>query len=215
MLAADEIALYADCAWWQCRVDREIELRQRAFNAFVADHQPARAAYAAWMLSVRYSLRGDSAASSGWLQRAQRQLAGQPECVQHGYVACNEVEQALRLGDLPLAEAHAARAVALGHRFDDPDLIALAVAWQGQCLLAGEQVEAGTRLLDEAMTRVTAGELNPLFTGWVYCFVTGCAWESPTWPGPAAGPGRRTTGPRRCPRPPPTAGCAGYGWWRS
>lgn len=172
-LAPDDIELFADCAWWQCQIEHEITLRQQAFNRFVAEGRALRAAYAAWMLSVRHGLRGEPAAASGWLRRAQRQLAGQPEGVEHGYVACKEAEHALQQGDLSQAREHAALAAELGHRFHEPDLIALAVAWQGQCLLACDEIAEGTRLLDEAMTRVTAGELNPHFTGWIYCFAIG------------------------------------------
>ncbi|MFW6034157.1 MAG: hypothetical protein ACOC9R_03395, partial [bacterium] len=98
-LAAEDVELFADCAWWRSQVPQEISLRQQAFNGFVAAGKVRRAAYAAWMLSVRYGLRGDPVASSGWLKRAQRQLAAEPECAEHGYVACSETEQALRRGD--------------------------------------------------------------------------------------------------------------------
>lgn len=172
-LAPEDVELFAECAWWRSQVPQEIDLRQRAFTGFVAVGNVRRAAYAAWMLSVRHGLRGEPAASSGWLKRAQRLLTGEPEGAEHGYVACSETEQALRRGDLAQAEEHAVRAVGIGHRFDDPDLTTLAVAWHGQCLLARDEIDEGTRLLDEAMTRVVAGELSAHFTGWVYCFAIG------------------------------------------
>jgi ATP/maltotriose-dependent transcriptional regulator MalT len=172
-LDPEGLELFADCAWWCCRVDEEIELRQQAFAGFVAAGQRRRAAYAAWLLSVRHGLRGEPTAASGWLKRAQRQLTDEPQCVEHGYVACGETEHALGRGRIEQAEAHAARAVRLGERFADPDLVALAVAWQGLCRLARNEIEEGTGLLDEAMTAVVGGELDPHFTGWVYCFVIG------------------------------------------
>lgn len=172
-LSPDGLELFADAAWWCCRVDEELELRQQAFNGFVAAGDVARAAYAAWMLSVRFGLRGEPTASSGWLQRAQRHLAGQPEGVVHGYVACSEVEQTLGAGRIEEADQHALKAIAIGQRFDSPELVALAVSWQGLCRLARNEVEPGLRLLDEAMASVAAGELDAHFTGWVACFAVG------------------------------------------
>jgi DNA-binding NarL/FixJ family response regulator len=172
-LAPQDIALFADAAWWCCRVEEEIELRQRAFADFLAAGRPRQAAYAAWLLSVRHGLRGQPSAASGWLQRAQRQLVDQAECVEHGYVACSEAEQALSEGRTEAAEEHATRAVASGRRFGDPDLVALGLSWQGLCRLAVNDLEDGARLLDEAMTSVAAGELDPHFTGWVSCFAIG------------------------------------------
>lgn len=172
-LGPAEFELFADCAWWRCRVDEEIGLRKQAFAGFVAAAEPRRAAYAAWLLSVRHALRGESTDSSGWLQRAYRQLADKPDGVEHGYLACSQAEQALGQGRVEEAAQHAARAVDLGERFDDPNLTALAVSWRGLCCFARSDIDGGARLLDEAMTAVSAGELDPHFTGWVYCFVIG------------------------------------------
>ncbi|MBB4930599.1 DNA-binding NarL/FixJ family response regulator [Lipingzhangella halophila] len=172
-LGPADLELFADCAWWRCRVEEEIDLRQRAFAGFVAAQEPRRAAYAAWLLSIRYGLRGDSTTSSGWLQRAHRQLADEPVGVEHGYLACSQTEQALGQGQVEQAAQHARWAVELGQRFADPNLTALGMSWQGLCCLARNDVDGGVLLLDEVMTSVGAGELDPHFTGWVYCFVIG------------------------------------------
>lgn len=172
-LSPDDLVLFADAAWWSCRVQEEIELRQRAFRAFVASGRPRDAAYAAWMLSVRYGLRGEPVASSGWLQRAQRQLVDQSDCVEMGYLACGEAEAALAAGDVDRAEAHTRHAVATGERFGAPGLVALALSWQGLCHMVRNDVDSGLRLLDEAMASVVSGELDAHFTGWISCFAVG------------------------------------------
>lgn len=168
-----DLELLADCAWWRCRVDEEIAICQRAHAGFVALGQVRRAAYTAWMLSVRHGLRGERPAASGWLRRAQRLLAEEPECLEHGYVACSEAEEALGQGRTADAEALAQRAVRIGQRFDARGLVALGISWQGLALIAGHEVASGTALLDEAMCSVMAGELDSHFTGWVYCFAIG------------------------------------------
>lgn len=172
-LTPRDLALFADAAWWCCRVDEEIVLRRRAFAGFTAAGRPEQAAYAAWLLSVRHALRGQAPAASGWLKRAQHQLAGLPECVEHGYLACGEAEQALSDGRPTDAEEQAARAAAIGRRFGDADLVAIGLCWRGLCRLNQGDFEGGSGFLDEAMTSVATGELNPLFTGWVYCFAIG------------------------------------------
>ena len=67
-------------------------------------------------------------------------------------------------GDLDAAAAVAADAAAIGERFGDPDLFALAVHSQGVPGQAGARRE-GLALLDEAMVAVTAGELSPIPAG--------------------------------------------------
>src|SRR5436190_21893936 len=103
--AADESALQpadlellADCAWWRGRLDEDFDFRRRAFAGFVANGEIRRAAYTAWLLSARHRMRGEHPAATGWLRRAQRILADEPVCVEHGYVACSEAELALGQG---------------------------------------------------------------------------------------------------------------------
>jgi tetratricopeptide (TPR) repeat protein len=66
---------------------------------------------------------------------------------------------------------------------EDLDALADAAWWtcrletRGRALLAQGRVQEGAGLLDEAMCSVVAGELQPLFTGWVYCHVIAACWE--------------------------------------
>ena len=172
-LTPPALELLADAAWWCCRVEEEIGLRQQAFVGFDAAGDTRRAAYTAWMLSVRFGLRGDPVASSGWLARARRQLQDEPIGVEHGYVACSEVEAALGAGELDAAEEHARRAIAIGRRERVAELVALGVTWQGLCRLVRDEVGDGLGMLDEAMAAVIGGELDAHFTGWIACFAIG------------------------------------------
>ena len=70
----------------------------------------------------------------------------------------------------------------------DADLAAVAMQIQGRALIAQGRIDDGLALLDDAMTCVLAGELAPLYTGWVYCSVI---WPARTWricSAPASGP---------------------------
>ena len=78
-------------------------------------------------------------------------------------------------GDQEAAIAAAAEAAAIGERFGDADLFALAAQDQGIMLIVRGEVAEGLALLDEAMVAVTAGELSPIVNGFVYCgVITGC-----------------------------------------
>lgn len=192
LMAPEDWHRFADAAFWCCRTDDEVRYRQRAFAGFVDAGEPLRAAYVAWLLTVRLGLQGDRIGASGWLQRAQRQLSGLPEAVEHGYVACGEAERAVVEGRPDLGETHAARAIAVGQRFTEPELVAMGLAWQGLCRLSSGDAGGGARCLDEAMVSVTSGELDDFFTGWIYCFAIGIcigvadlrragAWSEQAW----------------------------------
>ncbi len=70
----------------------------------------------------------------------------------------------------PLA-AHAISpdAHAIGVRFADPELTALGLLGQGEALIEHGDIDAGTRLLDEAMVAAIAGEVSPIAAGILYC----------------------------------------------
>jgi hypothetical protein len=214
-LEPETLELYADAAWWCCHVEEEIGVRQRAFADYVAAGDHRRAAYNAWLLSVRHGLRGEPDSASGWLGRARRQLDGQPESIEHGYVACGEAEAALGSGDLDLAESRARDAVDIGVRLQAPELVALAVSWQGLTRLARNELGQGLALLDEAMASVTAGELDAHFTGLGGVLrrrdVHGRRRPAP---GRLLGPGRVGLGVLPARGHARTRACAGSGRWR-
>jgi ATP/maltotriose-dependent transcriptional regulator MalT len=159
----------ADAAWWLSRSDESIAARQRAYAGYVAAGEDPRAAWCAGRLCIEHSLRGEPALAAGWLMRTQRLLRGQPERVQHGYLAMVESNLARARGETDEALARAERATELGLRFGDPDLAAMGIHLHGLALIDAGRVAEGMALLGEAMTAVVAGELGTFFTGVVYC----------------------------------------------
>jgi ATP/maltotriose-dependent transcriptional regulator MalT len=113
--------------------------------------------------------KANASVASGWLRQAERLLAGEPECVEHGYLAVARVASACERGDLAAAAAEAERAAELGQRFGDRGLVTLATQELGGVRLAQGNAAEGWALLDEAMSSVLAGQLDPLITGWVFC----------------------------------------------
>ena len=147
----------ADAAWWLSRWDDSIAARQRAYTGFAAAGEDPQAAFNAVLLCFDHVERGDPAVAMGWLMRAQRHLDDHEACVQHGFLALCQAAFAQHGGDREAAMTLAERAHEIGRRFDDRDVIALALHARGQVLIS--------------MGPVIADELTPYFTGVLYCSV--------------------------------------------
>jgi hypothetical protein len=176
-LGPGDLDALADAAWWTCRVDEAIAARQKAYAGHARAGDARGAGHAAWLLYYDHLYRGEETVAGGWLRRAQRHLAAEAECIEQGYLGFAEAELALWAGRLDDAVELAEGLAALGQRLGSPDLLALGLETQGRALLAKGRVEEGAGLLDEAMCSVVAGELQPLFTGWIYCHVIAACWE--------------------------------------
>jgi DNA-binding CsgD family transcriptional regulator/tetratricopeptide (TPR) repeat protein len=130
-----------------------------------------RAARCAGWLAQGLLLRGEMARGGGWLARAQRLLDEvDHDGVERGYLL---LPVALQSFEADPAGAHATfeRAASIGARFGDEDLTAFGRTGQGRALIRMGETTAGLALLDEVMIAVAAGELSPVFAGFVYCAV--------------------------------------------
>jgi hypothetical protein len=126
----------------------------------------------AFWLALGLLLRGDMARGSGWLARAQRLIdEGQLDCVEQGYLLMPVGLRSVEEGDFAGAYATFDRAVRIGARFGEPDLVAQARHGQGRALIRMGKTADGLALLDEVMVAVTSGELSPIPTGLIYCSV--------------------------------------------
>ena len=170
-LGAAELEALAEAAWWLCKTDESIAARQRAYAAFRDAGDDRGAARTAARLFHDHFYRGEGAVAIGWLRRGFRHLERDPDCVEGGWLEMAEAELHLHQGPLEQAVKGAARAIQTARDHGDADLAAVAMQIQGRALIAQGSIDEGLGLLDEAMTCVLAGELAPLYTGWVYCSV--------------------------------------------
>jgi class 3 adenylate cyclase len=169
-LKPDDLERFADAAWWTGRLDEAINLRERSYAAFASSGEPRSAARVALTLSWDHVGRGTFSVASGWFANAERLLEGQPESVEHGYLALTRAVNALfGGGDLATALASFERASEIAQRLDDRDTQVLALAGTARALLKRGEVEQGLALLDEATASAVCGELRPYSTGLVYC----------------------------------------------
>ncbi|HVL32206.1 MAG TPA: LuxR family transcriptional regulator, partial [Actinomycetota bacterium] len=170
-LAPEDLEAKADALWWTSQIEASTAVRQKAYAGYSARGDRARAAYAAWFISLDYDMKGEPAVASGWSMRAKRDVAGQPPSTVHGLLALADAREKHMRGDLDAALQHATDALELGNALGDTNLLALATQTIGRVLISAGRVEEGTTLLDEAMTSVVAGLIDPLFTGAIYCDV--------------------------------------------
>jgi class 3 adenylate cyclase len=172
LLEPDDLDQLAEVAWWLYRLDVAIAARERAYQGFLRSGNHRRAAGVAMDLAKHHYAKGDSAVGSGWIANAERLLSTEPECVERGYLA--RIQSVLAFegkGDFGAALEHADVALKIASRFQDRDLLALAIHDRGRVLVAQGQIAEGNALLDEATVAAVAGELNPMSTGIIYCNV--------------------------------------------
>jgi DNA-binding NarL/FixJ family response regulator len=177
-LPAQDLSALADAAWWLGRVDESIAEGERAYRAHLEEGRPRAAAWTAIGVAVNFLLRGDEAVGSGWIGRAARLLADEPECVEQGYLAyLLEIEGALDSPDRDAVLAAARRVREMGRRYDDPNLVAASLLGEGRVLLRMGQVAQGMALLDEAMATVLSGDVAPDWAGNIYCHMMAACIE--------------------------------------
>jgi DNA-binding CsgD family transcriptional regulator len=147
------------------------EIWARAHREFLSRDNVERAARCAFWLAFGLLIQqGELARSSGWVARAQRLIdEGQHDCVERGYLLTMVALQRRGEGDYAAAYAVSDRAIAIGARFGDRDLIAFGRLSQGQALIFLGETARGVTLLDELIVSVTTGELSPTAAGIIYC----------------------------------------------
>ena len=175
-LGAADLQLLATSAYLLGRDDDYLRAMERAYRLHLNAGEALRAVRCAFWIGLHLALSGASGRAGGWLGRAQRVLdhAG-ADCVERGYLRIPLMFGHEAAGDFEAAAAVAADAAAVGERFGDADLFALAVHSQGTFLIKQGRVREGLGLLDEAMVSVAAQELSPIAGGLVYCgVILGC-----------------------------------------
>ena len=171
-LAPDDLALLATCAYMIGRESEYRDLLERAHRVHLEAGDELAALRCAFWIGVTLASHGEIGRASGWLRRARRLLERQEgDRVEHGYLLLPTVFEQGASDDWEAAAATAGEAAAIGERFGDPDLFALATHEQGEILIRIGRLNEGLGLLDEAMVAVTARELSPIVAGIVYCGV--------------------------------------------
>jgi DNA-binding SARP family transcriptional activator len=176
-LSAEDLDGLAEAAYWLGRYREALPTRQRAHQAYLQAGDHRRAAVAAVILSIQHAGFRQFAVSNGWFQRAQRLLAAEPDCAEHGYLSWGATLIALRMDDHEKCLAAARSTYELGVRHCVAELQALGMVFQGAVLIRRGQVAEGLALHDEAMAMAVAGDLSQLAAVQIFCQVVRTCYE--------------------------------------
>jgi class 3 adenylate cyclase len=168
-LAPEDLERLGEAAWWTGRLADVIAAVERAYSGYLAAGHRADAARAALRLAAEFGHKQEHAVSAGWLRRAERLLAGEPESRAQAELSRAHFNHALKRAEFDAALEHARRTYAMAERLGDVDLMAMGLHDQGQVLVARGDVGEGMALIDEATVAAVNGELGAYATAVVYC----------------------------------------------
>ena len=176
-LSAPDLALLADMAYAAGHLDVTIAAWERAYAQSMAAGDRLAAAGAA--VKVAMHLLFDTALMApvrGWARRCEQLLEGVDDTPVHAWLAVVRNYERMLSGDFEGARLWARRAIDTGTKHA-PAAAAIGRVAEARSLILEGDVAQGLGLLDEAGTAAVSGELDPLFTGIVYCEVV-CALQA-------------------------------------
>jgi DNA-binding CsgD family transcriptional regulator len=176
-LDVKDLEKLALAAYMSGRDDQSTRAWMRAHHEAIRRSDPHRAARNAVLIGAGLMFRGETAPAMGWFARAGRVLEGYGDCAEHGWLLTWNAFAQMWGGDPETAERAFVESVTAGQRFNDSDLLTMALLGQGMCLVLRGHGPAGLALLDEVMVGVTAGEVSPMYAGIAYCTVVAGCWE--------------------------------------
>lgn len=176
-LSPEDIVQKAGAQWWGGDVDGAVDALEQAHGGFVEQARNAEAANVALRLAELAARRFSIPVAKGWLARAERLLADEPESpVRARLLALNGILAFLIEGAFGGAQAQMERALALARHHHALDVEALLLAFMGHLLVRQGRWTEGMAALDEAAATAAAGRLDPLAVCDVYCqTITTCS----------------------------------------
>lgn len=168
-LDARDLEAFAESAWWTCRIDQALDLRQRACQAYDAAGDRRGAARVALALAWDHSNRGALSLSRGWFARAERLLTDLTETPEYAHLLLLRAMDILEFGRPASAVEDLETAYRLAQRLGDRDVEVMALTGKAIGLVHSGDVDQGLALLDEATAAAVSGELRPFTAGLVYC----------------------------------------------
>src|SRR5215207_786985 len=176
-LDGPDLAFLASVAYAAGRLDVTISAWERSHARSVRAGDCLAAAGAAARVAMH--LLFDTALMApvrGWIKRAERLLEGYDETPVHAWLAVVRNYERLLSGDFESAQQWARQAIKVGTKCN-PAAAAIGRVAEARSLILAGDVSQGLEFLDDAAVAVVSGELDPLFTGIVYCELV-CALQA-------------------------------------
>jgi tetratricopeptide (TPR) repeat protein len=169
LVQVTDLEAFGEAAWWSGHPQESVAARLRAYAIHVERGAECEAAMVALDIAINYVTRRSMSVAGGWVSKASRHLAEQPERREQGHLAAIEALATLAQGDLETATTRARAAVDIGTRYRDRDLVAMGHTFEACVLARRGALDKAKVLFDEAMASASTGELGPFATGVVYC----------------------------------------------
>ena len=122
-------------------------------------------------------MRGEFAQGSGWFNRGQRLLEGQPRGEGHGLVMYFGAQEALAEQRLDEATAAGKELQQLGPELGDETFTAFGLLVEGMAEIRRGHLREGFALMDEAMLPVLAGRVAADWAGNIYCTIMAICYD--------------------------------------
>lgn len=172
-LTPEGLHLLAQAAYWSARPDETVGALERAYAGYLDADDRSSAAMMAFRLAEQHGMRMSLAQAQGWATKAGRLAEDDPDAPVHGWLRWMSGLVTWLEGDFEAAIAHYDAAMELAGRRGDRDLYGMSLHDKGHALCLLGRVGEGMALLDEGMTMVVGGELQPDAAGYVYCGMIG------------------------------------------
>ena len=172
-LGGEGLELLASAAYWSAHPDETVEYLERSYAAYLEEGNRPAAAMMAFRVAEQHGMRMAMPQAQGWAAKAVRLAEEGQEWPVHGWLAWMGGLLAWFQGDFEGAIASYDQALGSADRTGDRDLHAMSLHDKGHALCILGRVSEGMALLDEAMTSVVGGELEPQAAGYVYCGMIG------------------------------------------
>ena len=155
-----------------------IEVRERAYRAYrdLGDRR-ASARQAIALAFDLLSVRGEEAVAQGWLELADRLLAGEPTALEHGMLAVWQADFAITIfADTDAGTEYAQRAIDIGRELGEDGIELMGRSQLGLVMVARGEVAEGMRLLQGSAAAAVAGEFGDrALAGYACCYlITAC-----------------------------------------
>ena len=168
-LSPEDLELLGNAYWWSGRPDEASEAFERAFAAYSDAGQPVDAARAALELTYRAFRSLNAPVGGGWLARAGRLLAEVPESPTHAWLGVFQILGALMANQMEAGIAAADATMETARRQGNGSALYLAMSFKGVAEVHRGNVEAGLKLIDEAATAASSGQLDLRAASDIYC----------------------------------------------
>ena len=181
VLEPDDLEKLSWAAYWTARYDDTLAMLERAEAGYRSLGDARGVARTGLHQARLHSERRNFAVAAGIFGRVVELLASTPECPEHGLMACNLAQSQMGQGNLAAAKESAERARDIGRRVGDHNAEAMGLLWLGRTYLLEGRIAEGIALQDEATAAATSGELDPYFSGYIYCAVINACRDRADW----------------------------------